>query len=205
MESAVQQIEQSIASGDKTSQLTTGLQHALSGLSATYPGLQPIVKGWGEAWENKSFKKERIYKDINTGEMRKALAALYALCNYPKLPGIKDYYLTKGLNPDKLNSAAKTIFDGLKKTANINFQLPLLGQKYNESQFNLVDKNFGPIHDIDTNKLTKILLESMDNADGRPIIDVVQLGLPNPPTDTEVTFSYPAKAEVGILPKNKKC
>lgn len=198
---SVTKVEQSIAGADTTSRLTEEINRALTGLSAQYPGIKLTLIRWEAEQEDRSLTLEKIYQDINVGEMRKSLASLYALSSYATLPGVSDYFKEKNIDHRTLGQAVANIFSGLQKEAQLDFQLPEFGDSYNEQKYDLIDKNYGMIHDIDSLSITKILQETMGDRSDRPIIDVEQIGLPNPPENTTVEFSYPAKAVVGFLPK----
>jgi hypothetical protein len=198
---SVAKIEQSIVGADTTSRLTEGINRALTGLSAQYPGIKRTLTGWEAEQVGGALTLEKIYQDINVGEMRKSLASLYALSSYARLPGVSEYFKEKNIDHQKLGQAVANIFSGLQKEAKLDFQLPDFGDSYDEQKYDLINKNYGMIHDIDSLGITNILRETMSKHSDRPIIDVEQIGLPHPPENTSVKFSYPTRAVVGFFPK----
>jgi hypothetical protein len=201
LEKAIKEIETSIQNADQESRITQNIKRSLEGLSVKFPGLQPTIAGWREAQQNEQLNFDRIYGDLNGGEVRKALASLYALSAYPKLGDIASYYNEKGIKHEMLSRATIDLFSGLKRKAKVDFTLPGFGTSFDSDKYDLIDKNYGPIHDMDEFSLTKILDDSLKNKKDRPIIDVRELGLPYPPTNTTITFNYPLKTTVGYYSK----
>lgn len=201
LENAVKGIENAVANADPDSRITLNLNRALNGLSENYPGIRPTLTAWQSAHVAGRLDLDRIYQDLNSGEMRKALSSLYAISSYPRLKGIGNYYEAKNINHKLLTTSSIALFKELKSRAKIRFELPPIGEPLVSDEFELIDKNLGPIHNIDDYSLTNILKESMATENRRIIIDVAEIGLPDPPAGTTVVFDYPRKATVGVLSK----
>lgn len=201
LENAVKGIENAVAKADPNSRITLNLNRALNGLSENYPGIRPTLTAWRLEHTAGKLDLNRVYQDLNSGEMRKALSSLYAISSYPRLKGIGNYYEAKNINHKLLASSSIDLFKELKSRAKIRFKLPPIGEPLVGDEFDLIDKNLGPIHNIDDYSLTNILKESMATENRRIIIDVAEIGLPDPPAGTTVVFDYPRKAIIGVLSK----
>lgn len=201
IENALIKIEKSIELASKESQVTRNIQRSLIGLSTNFPGIKAVSEGWKEALQSKQLSLERIHKDLNGGEIRKGLASLYALSFYPKLGNIHTYYDEVRINHNLFVEAINELFVTLKEEAKVNFSLPTSGEPFDEKKYDLIDKNIGPIYDLDLPELIQSLDQTLTPQNQRPIIDVGELGLPDPPTDTGVRFDYPRKTTIGYYSK----
>lgn len=201
-QSVFKDIQVLIDNSNKSSRLSRNLERSLIGLSDKVPGFTSVINSWKQADKSGQLNVDTILRGLNEIEIRKGLASLYALSRYAHLGNVASYYEKKNISSKELERIVDRLFNSLKINVGVEFDLPKFGASFDEERFNLIDKNFGPIYDIDAFALSKLLDESANFSNPQPIIDVGELGLVSAPESTQITLKYPAKTSVGYYTKS---